>query len=128
MRLKQLIVANGVAVVQVNPASDDGWVAYDSDPSGGPVWATSSDKPFLTKAFSMLKSGALGPLNADRVVLRGWSGGAQMVSWMINIWMLGQLPDISIKAGMFLAVGSHDCCAYDRRRVCLLLPPLLPTA
>ena len=28
MRLKQLIVANGVAIVQVNPASDDGWVAY----------------------------------------------------------------------------------------------------
>eukprot|EP00041_Stephanoeca_diplocostata_P015547 m.297114 g.297114 ORF g.297114 m.297114 type:complete len:141 (+) comp20075_c1_seq7:237-659(+) len=49
MRLKQFIVANKIAVVQVNPSSDDGWLAYDEDPSGGPTWSSGSDKPFLYK-------------------------------------------------------------------------------
>ena len=30
-RIKQHLVANGVAVVQVNPLTDDSWDAYDND-------------------------------------------------------------------------------------------------
>ena len=62
MRLKQLIVANGVAVVQANPYADDGWLAYDSDPGepGEPTWTNGTDKPFLTQVFAKLAAGDLG--------------------------------------------------------------------
>mmetsp|Transcript_10561 Transcript_10561/g.27138 ORF Transcript_10561/g.27138 Transcript_10561/m.27138 type:complete len:437 (+) Transcript_10561:32-1342(+) len=110
MRLKQFLVANGIAVVQINPSSDDGWVAYGTDPTGGVVWDTSTDKPFVTKVLSMLTAGNLGKLDADQVALRGWSGGAQMVSWMLQLDATGALPgEITIVAGMFLAGGSYDC-------------------
>ena len=109
MRLKQFVVANGVAVVQLNPGSDDGWVAYETA-SDGSAWNTSDDKPFIEGAFRLLKEGHFGPLNPNKVALRGWSGGASLVSWLINLEFLGRLPgDITISAGMFLAGASHDC-------------------
>eukprot|EP00041_Stephanoeca_diplocostata_P015549 m.297127 g.297127 ORF g.297127 m.297127 type:complete len:469 (+) comp20075_c1_seq9:150-1556(+) len=114
MRLKQFIVANKIAVVQVNPSSDDGWLAYDEDPSGGPTWSSGSDKPFLYKVFEMLKNGDLGNLDASNVVVRGWSGGAQMVSWMFQLAAVRQIPHITIKAGMFLAGGSYECYAASQ--------------
>ena len=33
----------------------------------------------------MAGSGAFGPIDLSKTVVRGWSGGAQMVSWMVQV-------------------------------------------
>jgi hypothetical protein len=76
-RIKQYMVANGVAVVQANPILDDSWDAYDDDANH--TWSTGQDQPFLRSLFTTLSGGGLGDLNSNRLIFRGWSGGAQMV-------------------------------------------------
>ena len=49
-------------------------------------WSTGYDQPFLRAVFAKLKAGRLGSLNHDQLIFRGWSGGAAMTSWMINLW------------------------------------------
>ena len=38
----------------------------------------------MVRQHAHLASG-LGPLDTRRVILRGWSGGAQMVSWLYQL-------------------------------------------
>ena len=103
-RLKQVLLANGVAVLQVNPIQQDDW-EYGELP-----WAQGNDTAFLAKTFGMLAAGAFGALDPRRVVLRGWSGGAQMVSWMYEtIARNGTFPQIAVVGGVMLSGGSYDC-------------------
>ena len=42
------------------------------------------DRPFLGELFAQLAAGRFGNLAPDRVAARGWSGGAHMVSWLLQ--------------------------------------------
>ena len=81
-RLKQYLLANGVAVVVVNPFQEDSWDA-------GPWWWGTAegggDQALFGALFPMLAAGKMGRLDLHRTVIRGWSGGAQMVSWLMQV-------------------------------------------
>ena len=47
--------------------------------------ASGKDKAFLPQFFKQIGGGAFGPIDLSKTVVRGWSGGAQMVSWMIQV-------------------------------------------
>jgi hypothetical protein len=65
-RLKQHMLANGVAVLCVNPISIDSWDA-------GPwYWPQGVDRPYLSALFKHLKTGARGPLDLNRMTVRGY--------------------------------------------------------
>jgi hypothetical protein len=103
-RIKQYLVANGFAVIQINPIEDDSWDAYEPD------WAIGVDQPFIQAVFKSMKEGVFGPLDLTEVIFRGWSGGAQMVSWMISLQAEGQLDaNVHLKGGIFLSGGSQNC-------------------
>eukprot|EP01043_Picozoa_sp_COSAG02_P051827 COSAG02_NODE_5503_length_4277_cov_2.008617_2_plen_227_part_00 len=51
----------------------------------------------------------LSNLNPHRMAFRGWSGSAQMVSWLINQDARGKLPGLKVRAGVMMAGGSHAC-------------------
>ena len=139
-RLKQYLIANGIAVFNINPYIEDQWDNYASAWKSGngraPVAAhcrtlalvmpdspfhfippsdlsrvracacvcvlrahsvtnvsglrcmflcAGKDQAFLPQFFKQIGSGAFGPIDLSKTVVRGWSGGAQMVSWMIQI-------------------------------------------
>ena len=44
-----------------------------------------------------MASGALGALNPGRVAFHGWSGGAQMVSELVDVFARGELPGLTVK-------------------------------
>ena len=50
-RLKQLLIANGVAVVQVNPHEEDVWDL------GADAWAAGKDHAFLSVLFDQMHEG-----------------------------------------------------------------------
>jgi hypothetical protein len=104
-RFKQILLANGVAVVQVNPYKRDNWDLGES------LWDSGEDKAYLTGLFAMLEKGDLGPLDPTKVALRGWSGGAQMVSWLFQVIATTPttFPGVTIKAGVMLSGGSYQC-------------------
>lgn len=112
-RLKQYLVANKVAVLQLNPRYTDLWdnspLWWDGrDPSG----YGGADKLWLTSFFAQLKAGRFGPLDASNTVLHGWSGGAQMVSWMTQVLAVNGtalFPGVSVKGGVMLSGGSYTC-------------------
>lgn len=89
-RLKQYLVANGVAVLQVHPRSEDMW-------DNNPMWWAGNDTkslggkdaPWLATLFAELRAGAFGELDLGKLVLHGWSGGAHMVSWLIELLYSG---------------------------------------
>lgn len=112
-RLKQYLIANGIAVLQLNPRSTDTW---DNTPAWwngtAPKGQGGRDRVWLPKFFEQMQSGAFGPLDASKLVLHGWSGGAQMVSWMIQILATSgpQLfPGVTLKGGVMLSGGSYAC-------------------
>jgi hypothetical protein len=76
------------------------------------------DQPYLTRLFSMFQDGSFGGLNQRtfnpmKIVASGYSAGAQMSSWMIELRARGQLPQGSdVVAGVFLSGGSHMCYQY----------------
>ena len=107
-RQKQYLVANGIAVMVVNtrifvrsalafalPASpdrlltrceQDGWNLDEV------AWSVGEDRGFFAALTKAMTSGGLGPLNPQRVGFHGWSGGAQMVSNLGDVWARGALP------------------------------------
>ena len=108
-RLKQGALSNGIAVLEANDYVRDGWESW------GSIWRRGYDPPFF-KALSKLLGGADSPplfkeLNRDLLTFRGWSGGANAVSWLIDRAARGQLPGLGIAAGVMMAGGSHRC--YD---------------
>jgi len=62
----------------------------------------------------------LGMLDKSKVVIRGFSGGAQMVSWLIEKWAAGNLTQgMNIKGGVFLSGGTYACYENSNpRNVC----------
>lgn len=119
-RIKQFLLANGVAVISMNPGSY-GWnypsTYWDSDDYG-------QDRLVLQRLFEQMgdsssstsrsgnASSILRHLDRSRVVIRGYSGGAQMVSWLIEKWVERNLTEsVNILGGVFLSGGSYMC--YD---------------
>jgi hypothetical protein len=112
-RADQYLLANGIAVVQINPAGGDSW---DSPDGGGYSWDSGKDKPFLTKLFAQMRSGEYaglgqGVLNIDRLSVSGYSVGAQMVSWLIQLHATGELRSMgaTLRAGAMFGGGSYSC-------------------
>ena len=66
-------------------------------------------QPFFEALGKAMSSGKLGPINPKRVAFHGWSGGAQMVSNLADVWAAGMLPGIEMKAGVMMSGGSHQC-------------------
>jgi hypothetical protein len=55
MRLRQFLLANGVAVLQPNPSTSDVWEFYGQD-----TWDTGQDKPFFQALFEDIQNGTFG--------------------------------------------------------------------
>lgn len=108
-RLKQFLLVNGVAVLQINPHDEDSW---DACPS---LWAqggkSGADRTFLPPLFEAIGAGKFGPLNPAKTVLRGWSGGAQMVSWLFQVMAMDPsvFSGVNVVAGIMFSGGSYQC-------------------
>eukprot|EP00039_Didymoeca_costata_P005110 m.78621 g.78621 ORF g.78621 m.78621 type:complete len:227 (+) comp12679_c0_seq2:1313-1993(+) len=50
-----------------------------------------------------------GSLDLGNVAFHGWSGGAQMVSWLFQASAVGQLPGYGVAGGIMTAGGSYQC-------------------
>jgi hypothetical protein len=80
-RSHQLMLANGIAVVQLNPYTSDTWEWYTPDlPIGGGL-----DQPYLHMLFEMMHNGSYanlgkGVLDISKLIVAGYSSGAQMAS------------------------------------------------
>ena len=87
----------------------------DPDASAQQAWDGGLDKPFLFKLLSEIKAGAYGGLgtgvlNVDKLIPAGYSVGAQMVSWLIQVHASGQMkPYGEVVAGVMFAGGSYNC-------------------
>ena len=130
-RLKQILVANGIAVLQLNPYSTDTW---DNFPEAWAGYAAGSktvggvDRLYLPGLFAQLKSGAMGPLDVGNTVLRGWSSGAHMVSWLYQVFAVNGttlFPGVTIKGGVMLS-GASYACYNDPQSTPEEGPPLQP--
>eukprot|EP00940_MAST-03C_sp_MAST-3C-sp2_P001925 g1925.t1 len=124
-RIKQYLLANGVAVVALNPGAY-GW-NYP-----GSYWNSDAyglDRYVFQNLFEQMSAGPtvrgdassiLSRLDKSRMVIRGFSGGAQMVSWLIQKWAEGRLADgVRIRGGVYLSGGSYECYnANNPRGVC----------
>ena len=113
-RIKQILLANGVAMISMNPSSE-GW-NYPSQ-----YWDSGTDKSVFEKLFQRMNdaksNSILGRLDRSRVVVRGFSGGAQMVSWLIEKWAEGNLTQgMEIKGGVYLSGGTYACYDNDNPR------------
>jgi hypothetical protein len=118
-RQKQYLLANGVAVMTVNARTFDGWnidnETYDGhrvpDPNSNPYESVTegTDKPFFAALARDMASGKLGQLNPARVAFHGWSGGAQMVSELVDVFARGELTGITMKAGVMMSGGTQQC-------------------
>lgn len=111
-RLHQFLLANGIAVVQLNPYTADTWEWYTPDlPIGAGL-----DQPYFKKLFAAMQAGTYaagvpaGALNTAKLIVSGYSSGAQMSSWMMELDARGALPHgVSVAAGVFFSGGSHMC-------------------
>ena len=59
--------------------------------------------------FKQMAAGAFGPLDLSKVIMRGFSGGAQMVSWMIQKIAVGEIKGVGMAGGVLLSGGSYNC-------------------
>ena len=111
-RIKQYLIANGVAVVILNPLVSDGW-DWDTDTD----WTNGTDRPYLHRLFSAMRDGTFpaGQLantrlfDTNRVVPAGYSVGAQMASWMIQTTVSGEFTAANVSAAVMMSGGSHLC-------------------
>jgi hypothetical protein len=117
-RQKQYLLANGIAVVVVNARTFDGWnidnETYDGhrppSPGANPYESVTegTDKPFFAALARDMASGKLGLLNPERVAFHGWSGGAQMVSELVDVHARGELTGMTMKAGVMMSGGTQQ--------------------
>jgi hypothetical protein len=109
------LLLNGIAVVQLNCAEGDSW-----DWGSQWQWDSGQDRPFLRTLFRAMKEGSYGGLgkgvlNPDRLSISGYSVGAQMVSWMMQLHGTGALQadlGATLKAGALFAGGTYACYRY----------------
>jgi hypothetical protein len=111
-RLHQYLLVNGIAVLVVNPYAGDTW-EWDT-PTMPPN--TGLDQPFFHKLFGSINSGTyartlpVGTFNTKQTIFSGFSDGAQMTSWLIDLQARGQLPaGVELVAGVLVSGGSHRC-------------------
>ena len=78
-----------------------------------------NDRPFLQELFKRVNSGSFGPIDAKNVFVRGWSGGAQMVSWLFQaVAEAAESGSIlfngtQIAGGVILSGGTYQCYASN---------------
>ena len=123
LRFRQYLLANGVAVVQPNPQSMDMWEWY-----GQRTWDNGWDKAFFHDMFASMRNGSFGSLgpavfDLDRLMVSGFSTGAEMVSWFFQLQATQQLPLVKVQSGVFFAGGSYGCynvppTATGKQNVC----------
>jgi hypothetical protein len=79
------------------------------------IYQMGFDPPFwaaLDKAFDDPGSPPeFRALNKQQIAVHGWSGGAQEVSFVIQLWASGQLGGLRVVAGIMSAGASYAC--YD---------------
>jgi hypothetical protein len=110
-RMHQYLLANGIAVLLVNPYAGDTW-EWDTPqlPDGSGL-----DQPFLKELFGSINNGSygglpVGTLNTQQTIFSGFSDGAQMTSWLVELRARKALPPgVEMIAGVFLSGGSHRC-------------------
>ena len=115
-RLVQALLSNGIAVMLMNPYTFDGWTSYPA------AWDAGYDAVAFDALNSMLRGGHSDDntpehfqnIDPDRIAVRGFSGGSQMVSWLIEATARiaaakGANATIGIKAGVFMSGGSYAC-------------------
>merc|ERR1712232_831705 len=103
-RIKQYLIANGVAVVVLNPYELNEW-QYNKQ-STDTKWEDGTDRLVLQELFKRMSAGNYGPSDMSRVVFRGWSGGAAMVSWIVQQIATGGITGVVMKAGVYMSGGS----------------------
>jgi hypothetical protein len=115
-RIKQYLLSNGVAIVQLNPAESDSWDAGPASASGDfQGWPNGPDHATFESIFGMLKAGTMGHFDLSRIVFHGWSSGAQMVSWMAQLEGTGELAKLGggagakMAGGVYISGGSYTC-------------------
>eukprot|EP00040_Diaphanoeca_grandis_P037211 m.241394 g.241394 ORF g.241394 m.241394 type:complete len:483 (+) comp33773_c3_seq1:882-2330(+) len=124
-RLKQYLLSNGVAVFNVNPIQEDSWDAFDLAWEGKTTGYGGVDKPFLQLLFQEMTVGKFGAVDMSQIVIRGWSSGAQMVSWLFevtaqNSTLFQSVPKFA--GGVFLSGGSYAC--YNDAQGSPAVPPV----
>jgi hypothetical protein len=104
-RVKQLLIAQGVAVLCVNPYAVDSMDAWPGS------WEVGLDRPFYTELLRRLRAGDLGPLDAQRLVFRGYSAGAQMISWLAELYAQGDaaVSGTTMVGGVLISGGTYAC-------------------
>lgn len=114
-RLRQALLLNGIAVMTMATHITDGWCNYDA------AWEQGYDAVAFDELNALLrhKNRVDAPsiyrtLDPDRVALRGWSGGSQMVSWMMEAVARrtarnGPTSMIGLRAGVMMSGGSYAC-------------------
>jgi hypothetical protein len=110
-RLHQYLLANGIAILVVNPYAGDTWEWDDPNlPNGSGL-----DQPYFATLAAEIQSSKYGGLPAGtldtaRTIFSGFSDGAQMTSYMIELQARRALPTgLRIVAGVMLSGGSHRC-------------------
>eukprot|EP01052_Picozoa_sp_SAG31_P016486 SAG31_NODE_1094_length_9945_cov_3.834349_6_plen_346_part_00 len=110
---KAAMISNGVAVVQLNPWGGDSW---DAGPpvAGFAGWGRGPDAVVFELLLGRMKRGELGHLDLSQIFFRGWSGGAQMVSWMVQLQAIGALAALGksnarMVGGVYTSGGSYMC-------------------
>lgn len=122
-RVRQYTIANGIAWIILNPYEGDSW-DWDTESD----WEHGLDRPYLKKLFAAARSGAYPqaprphpaqqrqPLfNMDKAIPFGWSAGAQMASWMIEVTASGRFPEAKLASAVMLSGGSHKCYLNNPR-------------
>ena len=110
-RLHQYLLANGIAILVVNPYAGDTWEWDDPALPAG----TGLDQPFFSALFGSIQNGTYGSLpagslNTGQLFFSGFSDGAQMTSWLIELQARQQLPaGVKLAAGVLISGGSHRC-------------------
>ena len=73
------------------------------------------DQPFFSALFGSILNGTygslpVGTLNTEQLFFSGFSGGAQMTSWLIELQARQRLPaGVKLAAGVLISGGSHRC-------------------
>ena len=85
-RLHQFLLANGIAILVINPYAGDTWQWDDPSLANG----AGLDQQYFAKLFSHIQTGEYGGLTAgvldtQRTIFSGFSDGSQMVSWLVEL-------------------------------------------
>jgi hypothetical protein len=75
--------------------------------------AGSTDLPWLTAVLGLMRDGGMGGrLDLSRLVFRGWSGGAHMVSWLIQVLADDRAAlgaGVEMRGAVMFSGGSYAC-------------------